>query len=584
MAQIKHLINGQDFGEPRNFQDLEITVDWLNKKESGAINVSDLEFVNEANKYLQERIMNGLTGGVGIFEGEPYEIRIGDQANPEFVYEGFLDFTSSMTVIGGEEIVVALKKKHGDDWLNDVADGFSFAYLYEQGIITNSDFVSVPYVINYIPDGLQLIVLSMSIYMMTKELIENIEKLSGTIADITDATTPVVGVSVGLGAGVVTAWDLGNWILVGLKTIARIIYLIAITIAIIKLIEQIFEQLLPKKRNHLGMTFRRMFERACQHLGLGFVSTIDELNWVHIPRKDRKGGESGERGFPSNSEPIYLFGDLIRTGKEMFNADYRIVNGIFYFERKDNFIFPSSYVVPSFFNNQERLLQDVRFNTDEIISNYNIYWSLDIQDQNTLDIIDGRVFQAITSPNVVNNQDFVIIKNLTEISIPFSIGREKTSLTQVEEVLKTLAKLVDNITSIFGGGTNFSSQIENRIGSLLLSSHFLTTGKVVKMSGSKLANNQRQELDAKKLWDKFHFINSFAEYQGQHNQYWRFLNQRVPMSIQQFSILSENNIASDDQGNEVEIEKIIYTPFKTTAIIDFRIKKKYTNNLKIELL
>jgi hypothetical protein len=584
MAEIRHYINGQDFGEPRNWQDLEITVDWLNKKESGTINVSDLEFVKEANEYLQQRILNGLSGGVGIFEGEPYEIRVGDQSNPEFKFEGFLDFTSSMTVIGGEEIVVALKKKHGEDWLNDVADGFSFAYLYDQGIITDGDFVRVPYVINYIPDGMQLIVLSMSIFMMTKELIENIQKLSETIADITDASTPVIGVSVGLGAGVVTAWDLGNWILVGLKTLARLIYIIAVTIAIIKLVEQIFEQLLPKKRDHLGMTFRRMFEKACQNLGLGFQSSIAELDLVHIPRKDRKGGESGERGFPSNSEPIYLFGDLIRISKEMFNADFRIVNGVFYFERKDNFVFPSSYVVPSFFNDQERILDRVKFNTDEIVSNYNIYWALDIQDQNTLDIVDGRVFQAVTSPNIVNNQEFVIIKNLAEIAIPFSLGREKRELTAVETIAKSLGQLVDNLTGIFGGGTNFASQIENRIGSLLLSSHFLTSGKVVKMSGSKLSNNQRQELDAKILWDKFHFINSFAEYQGHHNQFWRFEGQRVPMTIQEFATLSENNVAVDDQGNEVEIEKIIYSPFKTTAVIDYRVKKKYTNNLKVEFL
>jgi hypothetical protein len=305
---------------------------------------------------------------------------------------------------------------------------------------------------------------------------------------------------------------------------------------------------------------------------------------VHIPRKDRKGGESGERGFPSNSEPIYLFGDLIRISKEMFNADFRIVNGVFYFERKDNFVFPSSYVVPSFFNDQERILDRVKFNTDEIVSNYNIYWALDIQDQNTLDIVDGRVFQAVTSPNIVNNQEFVIIKNLAEIAIPFSLGREKRELTAVETIAKSLGQLVDNLTGIFGGGTNFASQIENRIGSLLLSSHFLTSGKVVKMSGSKLSNNQRQELDAKILWDKFHFINSFAEYQGHHNQFWRFEGQRVPMTIQEFATLSENNVAVDDQGNEVEIEKIIYSPFKTTAVIDYRVKKKYTNNLKVEFL
>jgi hypothetical protein len=54
MAEIRHFLNDQDFGEPRNWQDLEITIDWLNAKESGTINVSDLAFVGEANQ-LQKK-------------------------------------------------------------------------------------------------------------------------------------------------------------------------------------------------------------------------------------------------------------------------------------------------------------------------------------------------------------------------------------------------------------------------------------------------------------------------------------------------------------------------------------------------
>lgn len=587
MANIFHLINGQDLGEPRNWRDLEITVDWLNKKESGAINVSDLAFVNEANEYLQQRALNGMTGGVGIFEGVPYEILIGELTNPTFKFKGYLDMTEEMTVIGGEEIVCSLKKEKGDDWLNDVADAFSFAYLYDQGIITDGDFVRVPYVINYVPDGMQLIVLSMSIYMMTKELIENIENIAKSIAIIVNASTPVIGVSVGFGAGVVTAWDLGDYVYAALEVIARIIYTIAIVIAMKNLIEELFEQLMPKKRNHLGMTFLKMTEKMCEYLGLGFQSSLlqnDLKNWVCIPNKDRKGGESGEYGYPSNAGPIYTPGDLIRTMKEMFNADYRIINNVFLFERKDAFQTPSTYQMPDFFSNQERKLQQFQFNTNEMLSNYNIFWQYDIQDQNTLDDQTGRVFQAITTPLTTINPQFVNIKNLAQISIPFSIGKEKTGLTAVEEILKFLGQLVDNITGIFGGGTNFASQIENRIGSLLLSSHFLTVGKVVVMNGDKLANNQRQLVDSRLLWDKYHFINSFAEYQGVHNQFYRYKDEPVGMTIQDFALILDNNNAVDSQGNEYQIEKVVYNPYRGKAKLDYRVKKKYTNNLKIELL
>lgn len=580
--KIRHYINNQDFGEPRNWQELAITKDWLNKRENVDINISDLEFVLKANKYLQQRILNGLSGGVGIFEGEPYRITVGDASSPSYTFDGYLDFTDELTVIGGEEISLALKKRAGTDWLNDVADGFSFAYLADQNIITNGDYVKVPYVINYIPDGLQLIMLSMSLFMMSKELIENIQKLAETIADVTDAATPVIGVGVGFGAVAVTAWDLGNFILVVIKAVARIAYIIAIIIAIKNLIEEIFEQLLPPKRYHLGMKFRTMFERSCQYLGLGFSSSIPELDWVHIPRKDRKGGDSGESGFPTNTGPIYTFGDLIREMKKMFNADFRIINGVFHFERQDNFDIISSYVIPSFFNDQERLLDKNSFNTGEIVANYNIHWQYDIQDQNTLDDQTGRVFQAITKPISFNDQKLVNIKGLAEIDMPFSIGKTKNGLTRVEEVAKDLGRFVDNLTGIFGGGTNFASQITNRIGSLLLSSHFLTYGKVVKMSGNKLATDQRSELSATQLWDKYHFINSFAEVNGVHNQFYRFKELPVPMSLEEFTHLLENNKVSDQSGNECIIEKMEYFPQRGRALLDYRVRKKYTNNLRVD--
>jgi len=581
---IRHYISGRDFGEPRGWQDLEITIDWINKKESGTINVSDLAFVERANEYLQSRILDGLLGGVGIFEGEPYKITVGDETDPEFIFDGFLDFTQDITVLGGEEIICALKTTKGDDWLNDVADGFSMASLYQLGIIKASDFVKVPYVINFVPDNTQIVVLGMAIFMMSKELAENVLALAQVIADVTNASIPVLGVSVGLGAGVVTAWDFGDWAMVAIKALARLAYIIAIAIAIVKLIDQIFEQFLPEKRFHLGMTYRRMFERSCEHLGMQFYSDIAELDSVHLPVKSKKGGSKGETGFPTIDEPISGFGDLIRTMKLMFNADYKIYNNTFYFQRRDKFALPVSYKMPSYFVDQQRKLDPHGFNTDEMVGNYTIIYLYDVQDQNTLDNSEGRVFQAITSPITTKNKDFTMIKGLTQIQIPFSLGLEKTNLTTVEEIAKVLANIVDGLTGIFGGGTDYSSKINNRIGSLLLSSHSTTIGKIIKMSGSKLATNQRTVLSAKILFDKYHLINSFAEYLGEHNQFWKYKAQPVTMPISDFKLLLNNNQATDDFGQQYEIERVIYNPEKTTATIDYRVKRKYTNNLKLNFV
>ena len=279
---------------------------------------------------------------------------------------------------------------------------------------------------------------------------------------------------------------------------------------------------------------------------------------------------------------MYTFGDAIRTLKLKFNADYRIQNGILIFERKDFFEENGTYKIPNVFNDQKKLLDGVKFNTNEMVSNYNIAWKYDTQDQNTLDDQEGRVFQAITTERTSINKDFVTIKGLGEIDIPFSIGKCKTELTEVEKVAKSLGRFVDNLTGIFGGGSNFANQIQNRIGSLFLSSHFSTHAKVVVMSGSKLATNQRQILSADNLWNDFHYINSFAEIKGVHNQYWRYPATKVPMDLEQFALLLENNSGKTQEGERFVLETMKYYPNDRYAVIEYRIKKKYTNNLKID--
>ncbi len=573
--KIRHFIGGQDFGEPRNWQDLVIQMDWLNKKESASINITDLEFVLEANAFLQERILNGISGGVGIFEGEPYTITVGNQQDPVYQFDGFLDFTDELTVIGEEEISAGLKQIQGTDWLNDVADSFSFRYLQDQNIINTADFVKVPYVINYVPDGTQLLLLGISIYLIQKELFEQLDSLADIVGIGTDAATPVVSVFPG--------WDVGNTIYAVLRGAARAVYIASIVVALVNLINEVFAQLLPKRREHLGMTFRRMMERGCQYLNLTFQSGIPELDWVHIPAKDRRGGSSGETGVPGTNSSINTFGDLIRTLKQIFNADFRISNGILRLERRDLFKTSGDYVIPAFFNDQPRLLDRNGFNTDEIVANYNINFQFDSQDQNTLDDQTGLVFQAITTPIRTINQNLVNIKGLTEIVVPFSLGKAKQGLNGVEEVLKALGKAVDFLTGVLPGrGTNFAGKIEKRIGSLLMSSDFISFGKVVAMNGALLVKDQRGTVNARRLWDNYHFINSFALVNGEHNQYFRYQGLRVPMSLEDFQKVLENNQCTDQDGNEAEIELVEYSPQLGSAVINYRIKKIYTNNLKIE--
>lgn len=591
MGDFRFIRNGTVISEPRNWDDLEVSYDFFNRTESAAINISSLEFAGDVAIDIRNRMFNGLSGGVGIFEGDPFEVEVVDVGNPVYLFKGYLDYADAPEFIGCDGVKVALKKRHGVDWLNDVADGFSFRYLFDQGVISTGDFIRVPYVINYVPDTMQLIILGISLFMMTKELIQAIKSTAEAAADLVDASVPVVGTSVGLGAGVVTAWDIGNFILAALKVVAYIAYVIAIIIAIKNLIEELIEQLCPKKRYHLGMSIYTLFERACQHLGLGFSSTIlsKRKNWVVIPSKGHKGGEKPEgwqgpfveKGVPNANEGMDTFGDLIRFWKEPFCADWKIINGVFHFEREDFWDEIGTYEMPDVFTNQTTLKDQFKPNTDEIISNYNINWAYDTQDQNTLDNQQGRIFHVITEPNVKVNVDLVNIKKLEEISINCSLPLRKDNLTKVEKILKKLGKFVDKVTNFFGSGTNYEAKIQGRLGSLLLSSHFLTIPKIVVMSGDKLANDQRGILDAQNFWNEFHYIRSFADVNGKHNQWMRYENVKVPFCWHDFVKLIENNICANPDGLEAKIETLKWKVWEDYATMNFRVRKKYTNNLKL---
>ncbi len=594
MADIRHYRNGT-IVNPRNFENAKVLIDWVGMKEAANITIDSIELVGKEGTDLRNRILSGLSGGVGFFEGEPYQIQIGEQANTQGTFNGYLDFSSGVEFIWDCDVRCSLKREQGSDWLNDVADGFSYRYLESIGLIKNSDFVPVPVVINYIPDGAILLILSLSLYSMTKELIESIRSIGERTADLTDAAVPVVSTDVPVGVSV--GYDVGNIILAALKLILQVAYTVTIIIAIVKLIEQIIEQLIPAKRFHLGMTIKSLFVKACEHLNLTLSSNLlDEIDkgdkWVLIPSKNHKGGSPPtnaasnwrETGVPSQQDSTDTFGGVIRVFKRMFNADYQIRNGVFIFERIDYFRKQSNYVIPATFIDQEKFIDKNTFNTDKLKSNYVISYSFDNQDLNTLDVPDGRVFQAQLSPKVTNNPNLTSLKGLEEIAIPFSLPVRKNKLTAVEEFIKALVSVADALTGQLGNPQSFSGKIANRVGAMHLSSHFLSVPKLVVMGGNQLVKEQRQILSSTKLWTDYHFLNSFKPIDGQHSQYVLFRKQKIPFCFADFLQLLDNNKVTTTTGEDAEIETVEWNVWENFATIDYKINRLYDNNFKITYL
>jgi len=573
---------------------IEIEMDWLDRKAQAMINVSSLDFNGKDGTLIRDRFLSGKSGGVGVFEGMPYNIQIGSFSDYKN-FDLYIDFTKNPSFFDTCGISVSLQTRQGSDWLNDVADADSFRYLQSIGIIKTSDFVDIPYVINFIPDGMQLLILALSTYSLVKELIENIKSLAGRIADLTDAATPVVGVSAGLGAGVVTAYDIGNIIMAALKLVAQIAYLAAIVFALVKLVEQIIDELMPLKRFHRGIPIKTLLQRFCDYRGLTLQSSLlDELDktsarWCYMPPKKQEKGafvasQSTQTGVPEVNSVIDTPGGLIRELKKMFNADFKLSDGILFFERKDKFRTQSPYVIPNTFTDQEKFIDFNGFNVDEFRANYNIYWNIDPQDQNTLENVDGLSFQAQITALNTENPELTNLTGLEKVAIPFSLPSRKDKLTVIEEVVKVFATLADAVTGQLGNPKGLSGKINNRIGVLHLSSDYTNTGKIVVMSGQKLTKNQREILSAKNLYENYHFINSFVPTNGIHNQYWIFEEQKIPFCYKDFVSLEANNLVETQSGEPAEVSKLVWNVWENEATISYRVNRIYDKNFVINFL
>lgn len=583
---LKHILNGvETVNEPEDANNIELTISWQNGINERNVNVSDLVWVREEKNLIKNHIDT-----IGPFVGMDYKLQIETNNNNYLdLLEGILNFPKKYISTEQESVTTTVEKKQSIDWLERVADGYGFEALFQEGVIQPADFVNVPYVINYIPDGQELIILSITLYVMIKELIENIREISDAIREVINAATPNIGIPPSI--------DAGDVIWAALGVALRIAYAIAIVVAIIDLISQIIEQLMPPLRFHKGMRISKLFERGCQRAGLQFTSSIftqpGYKDWVIIPKKDRKGvtiGGNGPdtKGMPTNGGPFQTFGDFVRTMKRMFNADFRIEDGVLRFERRDFWDNNAVYNIPDNFNNPELQTDNVEFNFEEAWANYIISYATDLEDKNTLDVLEGYLVQATTK--VLNGpQENSLLSGLRSVDIPMTLGRRKEGLTTVEEVVKILAQVADSLTGVFGQGTNFTARVEARIGSLLLSSHFLTVPKLVQVQGDGLAVNQRDVCGAFQLWDNFHFINSYVPIEKDgilyHNQYKLFKNVPVEFCPQDYVTLSNDNIAELD-GQPAKVDEVReYKPNQDDkAVIDARVKEIHTTGLGLTII
>lgn len=554
---MRHFLNGIEIA-PKNLLELGVVSDFTERPSVLELNFDTVTLQREALDIVKAHVQ-----AQGVFEGIPYTVVMDGGINLEY----YVDLTEN-AIFRDFEVEVKIKRRKGKDQFFDNADGLTFELMKAKGVAFN--FIDVPYII--VKDNAVEIAIpiAISLYVMTKELIQAIKDLATATGNLIQAVTP--------NATLPPLPPLGSIIALVVTVIAQVIYTAAILVAVIKLAQQLFDLIFPKVRYYLGSKVKELLSKGCQYLGYSFQSTlldsISGLSILPVPLVKQKKSIfdyiqndlnfSFTKGYPTASDSTPTVGSLFKEMEKMFNAKTKVVNGVVQLEVRNYWqnITPNT-IVPALALQGERS-DEYTFNIEDSWKRYFIHYQVDYQDTHTLDYFDPTDAEYSCEPVSPINADLVCIKGLNDINIPFALGSRKKGLNWLEKFVKVFFELVDAVTGIFGGGTNFASIIENRIGVLQISSQFFSQSKIMYLIGGKQPANYEEFLKADALWNKYHYIN-----QIQLNDYKVRNEIRTRISEQDFVDLQSNNFA-DVEGQVCELLRIEWLDEKSNATISYK--------------
>lgn len=557
---MKHFLNDVEVS-PRNREEIGIVIDWTGDPNELKLNTDSIILTREGYDIIKEHIAN-----VGLFEGIPYKIEMQNGV----VLDYYVDLLDS-AVFNDFDVEVKVKQRKNFDNFVERASGTSFELMLKKGVEFNT--IDIPYLIvkDNVPE--QMFTTFVTLFLLGQTLADAIRDLSEAIAEITEAGS--------LNPAQQTATII--------RAIARVVYIATLIILITNLAIQLFNLIYPPIRKLKGHRIKELLTISCLYFGYQFESTLldslPKLTILPVPlTRQRKSifdflpidlvGDSFNKGVPSASDTTPSVWSLFQALETMFNAKTRINNGKVQLERRDywqNLV--TQQYEPALVLQSERS-DSFTYNTGDVWKRYYLHYQLDYNDLHTTDeIFDFHDAEYSTEPTNIVNDDLVSIKNLAEVSIPFSLGKRKEKLNIIERYVEDIFIVIDTITGVFGNGTNYQSTIGNRKGVLTIGQEFFGVTKLLYCNdnGRQTDNYLTTYLSAKNLWDKYHYINQINL-----DAWVERVDSRVRIQSNDFVNLLNNNFV-EINGKICEVLKIEWIDENSFAKLTYRTPSDYPN-------
>ena len=354
--------------------------------------------------------------------------------------------------------------------------------------------------------------------------------------------------------------------------------------AVISLTTSLLEGFFPPQRTHKGVTLRRLVEVALDYAGYSLTSPIEELDrLVYVPSNVSfdepnflgfvKTPRGTRKGIPNQNDYGYNCAEILKLCLDMFQAKIAIEGKVVQLRAKNDNYWrtTANYSKPSVLKTTKE------YNTEDLKPSQLFEFEVDTLDENTIENYQGTTMEVRTELKNISSQENVLLKGYNSTSYNVALGSRKNELNPFENIMKTAAGIVDDITAIFGSRTRFASSIQSRVGMLVQSSNETSLPKLLWMEGNKLPKNHREKFSAETLYDKYQNQSSFVlnNFGGQKEVY---KNEKIPFGLDDFMKVLNNGYFNED-GIEAGILKFEWIVNDDFAVMDYFLKKPYTKNL-----
>lgn len=614
--ELDFFLNGVLVPPPRNWKELQIELLFESDKPSASLQAIPLEWVGTNATLVNNYILQGVSGGVGIYEGLPLQIK--SCSGGLMIFDGILDLANDAALFECDIVKCPIKEAGRVDYVNDIAESFTFAFLASSQVtgaahISTTDYLAVPFTITTHRTSFERISMILSLFMIGKELYETVKRtqelINTIIADIAGIATVTS-----------TAYAILKVAAMVLNILLYIVYIVALLAALVTMLIDLIDLVYPIKRYKLGMKVKTMFEKACAYMGLSFYSTIlasgsQYENLIWIPRKYT---------IPSTSNPLSVFSrgynelgspkaygyydgtfkQFILDMQEYFNARVMVKNNIFYFEKLNYWNKTNPYIIPDTnpvgytFNSPE----PHGTNASDLPSNYLVIYQVDGEDINTYQRYAGTSYQVQVRPTNVINQKNVLLKNLVEKRFNMALVKRKDYMnemeTQINAVLTGAGNLINDIIQFVNKllafvtgnppASNPPPYLSNtRIGWMELASPFIGVPKIFvgqynSTDGKWYVHPNNQTLTAAQtIFETFHRCNlaTTDPATGTHGQYLTYKNKKMPLCCSDYMVLTNNNILMTPKKKYGKFYRILWNLHQETADVDYGLNEKFTTNL-----